>query len=100
MSKSSELLERIGKLESVDDKEHPIEKEWHYPVLTAHGFTSADKVKKGMVRSYKYTSSEYPDHVITMTTGANSDHWEDKGNASGIGSSIKQHLFKLTGKKV
>lgn len=100
MSKSSELLEKMSQLESADEKEYPLEKQWHYPILTAAGFTSKDKVQKGLVRSYVYTSSEYPGHEITMTTGASSDHWADKAGGSGIGSSIKQHLFKLTGKKI
>lgn len=95
MSKSSELLERMSKLESADDKEYPLEKQWHYPILTQAGFQSDDKVKKGLVRSYVYKSDKYPEHVITMTTGASSDHWEDKAGGSGIGSSIKAHLAKV-----
>lgn len=98
-SKASKLLKSLEEV-SVDHIEHPIEKEWFHSILTAHGFSSEDKSKKGMVRAYKYTSKDYPDHVITMTNGAQSDHWEDTGGGHGIGSSIKQHLFKLTGKKI
>lgn len=58
-----------------NEKVHPVETQWHYPVLTKYGFTPLDKEQEGFVRSYRYQKG---DGFITCTTGANADYWNVK----------------------
>ena len=52
---------------------HPVEKQWHFPILTKYGFTAVTKEATGFVRSYDY---EHPiGHRVCCATGYSSDHW-------------------------
>lgn len=73
------LLNDIGKVPSVEafdlanKKEHPVEKEWHYPIMTRHGFEPVTKIAVGLVRSYLY---KHPDGCeVRVATGASRDYW-------------------------
>lgn len=78
-----------------DKKVHPVEDQWHYPILTKFGFIPLDKTGIGFVRSYRY---EHPEskHTIVTTTGYSSDHWSDKtAGDSGYWADLEPHLKKL-----
>jgi len=74
-----------------DQKVHPVESQWHYPILTEFGYEPLDKEGVGLVRSYKYQKG---DHVITVTTGANADYWE-ANDGFGYWADLKPYLQKL-----
>jgi hypothetical protein len=61
--------------EEANKKVHKVEDQWHYPILTNHGFVPVDKEKVGFVRSYRY---EKGDHVIVCNTGASADYFSVK----------------------
>ena len=70
---------------------HPVEDQWHYPIMTKYGFKPLDKEGVGFVRSYRYENDN--GHKIIVTTGVNADHWIDKSNnAFGYWSSLEDHL--------
>jgi len=79
-----------------NEKMHDLERQWHYPILTKYGFTSASGAQKGFVRSYNYTHLQ--GHTIRAITGSHSDRWVnyDTG-ASGFWSSLEAHLKTLEG---
>lgn len=71
-------------------KVHKVEDQWHYPILTKHGYIPQDKERIGFVRSYEYIHPETGD-VIIASTGANCDHWRAK-DAGGFYYSLEGHL--------
>jgi len=80
-------------INEVDKIMHPVEKQWHYPILTKYGFTSDTESQQGLVRGYIYT---HPDgHTIHVITGYHSDYWSGAGGG-GYWSSLELHLQKLT----
>ncbi len=54
---------------------HPVETQWHYPILMQYGFEAKTKEAIGFVRSYKYVHPESKETII-CTTGASADYWE------------------------
>jgi len=61
---------------------HPVEQQWHYPILTKYGFVPITKTAQGFVRSYVY---EHPvtREMVSANTGASADYWETTGKGSG-----------------
>lgn len=57
---------------------HPVEKQWHYAILTHYGFVPKTKEAVGWVRSYDYYHPA-TGHEIRMTTGAHADYWRVEG---------------------
>lgn len=91
------LIEAIGDdaFERADKKVHPVESQWHYPILTKYGFQPLTKEAVGFVRSYEYDDTS--GHKIKCTTGVNSDYWEDpKTKKSGYWSDLEPYLKTLT----
>lgn len=74
-------LNEIADFEKANQTEHPVENQWHYPILTKYGFEPQAKSAKGFVRRYEYTKG---DHRIICNTGASSDYWSD-ANTKKIG---------------
>ena len=56
---------------------HHVEDEWHYPILTAHGYSPMTTTATGFVRSYIYQHSA-TGHLMRLATGASADYWEDQ----------------------
>lgn len=60
--------------ERANERVHPVEKQWHYPILVAAGFVAKTRGAVGFVRKYDY---EHPDgRVVSCHTGASSDYWK------------------------
>jgi len=73
-----------------NEKIHPVETQWHYPILQRYGFEPVTKEAKGFVRSYSYKKGA---HEIICTTGVNADHWKDTINGSyGYWKDLEPHL--------
>lgn len=71
---------------------HPIETQWHYPIMIEHGYKSETPPQKGFVRSYQY---EHPEtgRVIDVTTGSSADYWNDRTSGEfGYWSDLEPHL--------
>ena len=67
--------EERERFEKADKKVHPVESQWHYPILTKYGFIAETKEAPGFVRAYTY---KHPDgRSIKCNTGVNSDYWTD-----------------------
>ena len=78
-----------------DSAIHPVEKEWHFPIMSEAGFVAETKDAVGFVRSYRY--SHPAGHTITATTGASADYWTDAANKEfGYWRGLEPHLAKLT----
>ena len=79
--------------ETADKKIHPVETQWHYNILTKHGFTPSTKEATGLVRSYIYTHLN--GYKITAATGYHRDHWVDNLSGDhGLHFSLEEHLEK------
>ena len=81
--------------EKANEKLHPVETQWHYADMTAHGFVCADPPQKGFVRGYTYTHPTIPRKVY-INTGVNADYWNDDAGVGGYWDSLKPYLQKLT----
>lgn len=79
--------------EKAEKTEHPVEKQWHYPIMINFGYVPLTPSQIGFVREYIY---EHPvsRHQIHLHTGVNVDYWRDSSN-NGYHSSLKQHLQTL-----
>ena len=79
--------------EEANKTEHPVEKQWHYPILTKHGFVAVTKVGTGFVRTYTY---EHPDgRAIQCNTGVSSDYWTDLGTKEfGYWAALEKHISR------
>jgi len=83
----------MSNFDEADKKVHPVEGEWHYPILTKYGFMPVTKVGIGFVRSYLYTKG---DHQIRVNTGVNADYWNDLTNPTfGYWSDLEPFLKTL-----
>lgn len=65
----------MNDFERANESIHPVEHQWHYPILTKAGWVPITKVKVGFVRSYKYEHEQHPNISIVCTTGSNADYW-------------------------
>jgi len=67
--------EANSRFEAANKKIHPVESQWHYQILTKHGFAPLTKDAAGFVRCYEY---QHPSgRKIRASTGANADWWID-----------------------
>lgn len=73
------------------EKEHLVETQWHYPILTKYGFYALTKMATGLVRQYIYTNNL--GNKITCTTGVNSDRWSSDCGQSGYWSELEIFLL-------
>ena len=86
--------------EEADKVVHPVEKQWHYPMLTKYGFEPEQREATGLVRKYTYTHPA--GHRIVCSTGVSSDHWEDmnaKPWQGGYWRDLEPYLQKLVGSR-
>lgn len=82
--------------EEANKKCHPVNTQWHYPILIEHGYVALTQEAVGLVRTYVY---EHPTtkHQISCTTGAHADYWTDKQNgAQGYWADLAPHLDRIT----
>ncbi len=79
--------------EQANQKVHPVEAQWHFPILTKYGYTPITPQQTGFVRTYVY---ERAGHQIVCTTGSRADYWRDDTNKDGgYWASLEPHLKKL-----
>lgn len=72
---------------------HPVEKQWHFPILTKHGFVAETKEGVGFVRSYVYKHAD--GREIVCTTGLNADYWTDKQNKrTGYYGTLEEYIAR------
>lgn len=62
-------------LDEADKKVHPVETQWHYPVMIKYGFIPITKEAVGLVRSYEYTNPT--GRLVRCTTGYSADTFEE-----------------------
>lgn len=88
---------------------HPVEKEWHYPVLARYGYTSPTPPQEGFVRAYFYNHPK--GRIIRVNTGVSCDYWEDltpeamppsnyNGRRLALWGELEPYLQKIHGKSV
>ena len=89
-----EQIAKDARFEEANKKVHPVEGEWHYPIMVRYGFTPETKEAVGFVRSYEY---HHPSgRIIVVTTGVNSDYWQDRQDLKrGYWSDLEPHLKSL-----
>ena len=91
----NELWGRDMDLTEADQKEHPVETQWHYKILIEYGYIPKTKSQKGLVRAYEYTRPDYRS-AIRVTTGCNADYWEDLMSGTfGYWGDLESHLKKI-----
>ncbi len=72
---------------------HPVETQWHYPIMTKYGFKPLTSSDNGFVRIYVY---EKEGKTITCHTGVTSDYWIDKDtNKIGLWRELEIYVSKL-----
>ena len=76
--------------DNANKKVHPVEKQWHYPIMTDHGYVADTKEGIGFVRTYHYTNPTTK-HKMSVTTGARADYWTD-GGKQGYWGDLDPHL--------
>lgn len=79
-------------LNKADKHVHPVETQWHYPILTKYGYKANTKEGIGLSRSYTYQHPIQP--PVKVTTGINGDYWEseDRGKYSYWWSGLELYL--------
>jgi hypothetical protein len=83
-------------INEADKVVHPVETQWHYPIMVEHGYVPDTKEAVGFVRAYRYTHP-ITHHSIIAMTGGQTDHWSDPANnAVGFWAALALHLKKLT----
>lgn len=80
-------------LNEADEKEHKLEDQWHYEIMTKHGWKSNDLIGVGFVRNYVYYHSDHT-NKITATTGSSADYWNDGRGNGGYWADLEPHLKK------
>ena len=82
---------------AANNKVHPVETQWHYPILTKYDFKPLTPSQTGFVRTYQYQNDA--GHQITVTTGSNADYWrDDTVTGGGYWASLEPHLEQLANK--
>lgn len=80
--------------ETSNKKVHPVETQWHYPVMVSFGFEPVTKEAVGFVRTYEYFHPA--GHHIKVSTGVNSDYWTNlKNKEMGYWSELESYLVKI-----
>lgn len=72
---------------------HPVETQWHYPILTKYGFNPVTKEGIGFVRGYEYKHSD--GRIISANSDGNADYWNSKGfpkDATGFWADLEPFL--------
>lgn len=89
-----EQIAEDARFEEANKKVHPVEGEWHYPIMARYGFAPETKEAVGFVRSYEY---RHPSgHTIVVTTGVSSDYWKDQQDLkTGYWLDLESHLKSL-----
>jgi hypothetical protein len=84
-------------IREADKKVHPVDTQWHFPIMARYGFQPLTLEAVGLVRSYDYISGDGLGLKIRVSTGFSSDYWRDEtNNAGGYWSALEPHLRKLT----
>ena len=73
---------------------HPVETQWHFPILTKYGFTPTVLSQVGFVRKYSYKHPD-TDVVVTCNTGASADYWSSTAGGHGYWSDLEGHAKSL-----
>jgi len=71
---------------------HPVQTQWHYPIMTKYGYVAITKEDVGFVRRYIY---QHPvtGHKMSAHTGANGDYFcDDHHPIDWKKNSLKLHL--------
>lgn len=89
--------EELKRFIDADKHVHPVELQWHYPILTKYGYVPITKTGIGFVRRYTY-ENPVTKRTILVATGASSDYWED-GDDYGYWRALEPHLEKLVTKE-
>lgn len=61
--------------EKANEAWHPVEKEWHYPILIKYGFKPLTETAQGFVRKYEWVNDK--GRKITYHIGVNASYWTD-----------------------
>jgi len=71
---------------------HNVTDEWHYPILSAYGFTPETTTQIGLVRKYVYKNKD--GETVIANTGVHGDYWSSTGTIKdhGYWSSLKGFL--------
>lgn len=59
-------------MEEVNSIVHPVETQWHYPIMVEFGFEPVTKKAQGIVRSYNYQKGTI---IIECVSGYTADYW-------------------------
>ena len=88
------FLQFMKDFEQADRVVHPVEKEWHYPILIKYGYVPITKEAVGFVRFYDY---EHPitKHKIKARVGVNADYWS-ADDSGGYWSELEPYLVKIS----
>lgn len=90
--------ERLS-FEAADKKVHPVETQWHYPIMLRNGFDAVTQEGIGFVRSYVYVNPRSMRSIV-CTTGSSSDYWTDaKTKKMGYWRDLEPYLVKLNGEQ-
>lgn len=82
------------KFEDANKKIHPVESQWHYPIMTKYGFVPNTKQAVGFVRTYEYQHAN--GNKIHVTTGMQSDYWSHQASKKlGFWNELESYLKKL-----
>ena len=68
--------EEMKRFNEADKKVHPVETQWHHPILVGLGFEPVTKEQVGFVRRYEYVHPK-TGRTIKAATGMSSDYWEE-----------------------
>lgn len=85
------------RLREADKVVHPVEKQWHYEIMTAAGYEAVTKEQTGFVRCYHY---EHPKtgRCFKLNTGISADYWTDvETKKFGLWDDLKGHLSAIAG---
>ena len=72
-----------------DQVVHKVENQWHYSIMTRHGYTPIDKEQKGFVRRYKYENAK--GKTVVVSTGVHCDYWSAE-DGSGYWGTLEAYL--------
>lgn len=94
MSMTKEEREAFNR---ANERVHPVETQWHYPIMTKHGFVPETKEGIGFVRNYVYVHPTLGCR-IRCNTGCNADYWRDESKSGGgYWLELEPYLVKLVG---
>ena len=86
----------MSTFEQANKTVHPVTTQWHYPILTKHGYVADTKEAVGLVRCYTYTHPTTK-HSMLLTTGMSSDYWTDKRTGKvGYWNELDTHLTSIS----